>query len=129
MTMATLASPVSSRSLGPRVQRFGERYIVQTKGRWAGQPLVHERWQRKLLNELFRLKPNGDRVYSEALIGVARKNGKSTIGAELALYGLIGTAEHSPEVYAAAAARDQARIVFGQSSQFVGAQPAAAGTG
>jgi phage terminase large subunit-like protein len=108
---------------GARVRRFGEHYIVQTKGRWAGQKIEHQPWQRSLTDELFLRRPNGERVYKEALVGISRKNGKSTLGAELSLYGLMGTKEHSPEVYAAAASRDQAGIVFGQAKQFVEASP------
>lgn len=122
-TMSVSQAPSFDRREGARVRRFGESFIVQTKGRWAGKPIVHEPWQKQLLDELYLRKPNGDRVYSQALIGVARKNGKSTLSAELALYGLIGTREHSPEVYAAAASRDQARIVFNQAKDFVEASP------
>lgn len=120
--MATL-SPARRSSEGSRVRRFGEHFIVQTKGRWAGKPLEHQPWERALLDELFLLKDDGSRVYKEALIGISRKNGKSTLGAELALYGLMCTPEYSPEVYAAAASRDQARVVFNQSKDFVEASP------
>lgn len=123
--MTTLVSPASEylRTEGDRFLRFGQKYIVQTKGRWAGKPLVWESWEKQLSRELFLRKPNGDRVYDRALIGIARKNGKSTLGAGLALYGLTGTGEHSPEVYAAAASKEQAGIVFRQSSDFVTASP------
>jgi phage terminase large subunit-like protein len=121
--MTTSASPVRRSTEGPRVRRFGEHFVVQTKGRWAGQSLSHEPWESKFLDELFLLDSSGKRVYKEALLGIARKNGKSTLGAELALYGLLGTPEFSPEVYAAAASRDQARIVFNQSKDFVESSP------
>ena len=52
--MATLSPPRRSTE-GPRVRRFGEHFIVQTKGRWAGQPLEHQPWQRQFLDELFLL--------------------------------------------------------------------------
>jgi phage terminase large subunit-like protein len=125
--MTTTTTPVSPprfvRGEGARVRRFGERFIVQTKGRWAGRSLVHQAWQRAFLDELFLRRDNGSRVYHEALLGIARKNGKSTTGSEIGLYGLMGTREQSPEVYAAAAAKDQARAVFGQSADFVDASP------
>lgn len=108
---------------GQRVTRFGEKFIVQTKGRWAGKFIEHENWQRQLLRELFLRRPDGTRVYDRALIGISRKNGKSTLGAELALYSLMATGEQSPEVYAAAASKDQARIVFNQAREFVDASP------
>jgi phage terminase large subunit-like protein len=120
--MSTSVSPAHSTE-GPRVRRFGEHFIVQTKGRWAGKALAHEPWEERFLDELFRLDSQGRRVYKEALLGISRKNGKSTLGAELALYGLLGTNEYSPEVYAAAASRDQARVVFNQSKDFVEASP------
>ena len=54
------------------MRRFGERFVVQTKGRWAGKLIVHQPWEVALTNELFLKRPNGERVYKEALIGVAR---------------------------------------------------------
>lgn len=66
--------------IGERVAGFAERYIVQTKG-----PLQVERWQRAFLDELFLVDGEGRRVYREALLGVGRKNGKSTVAAAIAL--------------------------------------------
>jgi len=63
--------------LGDRVAEFSERYVRQTKGRWAGAPLSLEGWQRELLDELYLTDENGGLVYREALIGVPRKNGKA----------------------------------------------------
>jgi phage terminase large subunit-like protein len=108
---------------GRKVAAFSERFIRQTKGRWAGLPLELEQWQRDLLDELYLLNPDGSMVYHEALIGVSRKNGKSTLAALIALYGLIAAGENGPEVYSAAAAKDQARVVFDQARAFVEASP------
>lgn len=107
----------------PRVEKFGTRYIVQTKGRWGGKALEWELWQREWLRELFLKYNTGERVYRQALLGIARKNGKSTLSAALALYGLVGTNERGPEVYAAASTKDQARIVFDQAREFVQSSP------
>jgi len=52
-----------------------------------------------------------------------RKNGKSTIGAALALYGLIADGEQGAEVYSAAGDRQQARIVFEEAKRMVQADP------
>jgi phage terminase large subunit-like protein len=115
--------PPCLKTHGPRVAAFSERFIRQTKGRWAGQPLHLEPWQRALLDELYLLDPTGGLLYREALIGVARKNGKSTLAAAIALYGLIASGENAPEVYSAAASKEQARVVFGQAKAFVEASP------
>jgi phage terminase large subunit-like protein len=56
--------------MGERVAEFAAKYIVQTKGRWAGEPLALERWQRSFLDELFLVDEDGNRIYREALLGV-----------------------------------------------------------
>ncbi len=109
--------------VGEQVVKFAETQIIQTKGRWAGKPLFLEDWQKELLNELYLVDAKGKRVYQEALVGVARKNGKSSLAAAIALHGLVATGESSPEVYAAAASQDQARIVFQQAREYVEASP------
>jgi phage terminase large subunit-like protein len=111
------------RGHGTRVARFASQWVVQTKGRWAGRFMDVEPWQQQLFDELFLVYDDGARVYQEALVGVARKNGKSTMAAVLGLHGLLSADHPSPEVYAAAASRDQARIVFDQAVQFIKASP------
>jgi phage terminase large subunit-like protein len=109
--------------VGDVVTRFAQQWIVQTIGRWSGQPLILEPWQRDFLNELFLLYADGSRVYREALLGISRKNGKSTLSAAIALYMLLAAGEASPEVYVAAGSKEQARIVFGQAQRFVENSP------
>lgn len=103
--------------------KFAHEWIIQTKGRWAGKRMAVEPWQQALFDELFLVYDDGERVYHEALIGLARKNGKSTLASALGLHGLLASPHAAPEVYAAAASRDQARIVFDQAVQFVKASP------
>jgi phage terminase large subunit-like protein len=109
--------------IGDVVVRFAEEWVVQTKGRWAGSALKMEEWQHEFLSELFLVWEDGQWVYSEAMLGISRKNGKSTLSAALALYMLLAAGEEGPEVYAAAASRDQARIVFQQAIEFVEGSP------
>jgi phage terminase large subunit-like protein len=112
---------------GPRVREFARRYVRHTKGRWAGQPLEFEAWQQEFLDEAFEIdETTGLRVYQEILLGIPRKNGKSTIASAIALYLLVADDENEPEVYIAAAAKNQAGIVFRQSRRFVDASPALA---
>lgn len=111
------------RGPGRVVAQFASDNIVQTKGRWAGQKLTPEGWERDLLDELYLVDADHNYVYREALVGLPRKNGKSTIASAIGLYGLVGSGEQGAEVYAAAAARDQARIVFNQAREFVEASP------
>ena len=107
-----------------RVVRFFERVLRHTKGRWAGSPFVLEPWQRELVEELYgRVDDQGRRLYREALVGVPRKNGKSTLAAGLALYHLGWDGEAGGEVYSLAASRDQARIVFNEARALAQASP------
>jgi phage terminase large subunit-like protein len=117
-------SPPSSPSEPVRAIRFFEKALVHAKGRWAGQPFLLEPWQKDLLRELYgRLGPDGRRWYREALIGIARKNGKSALTAGLALYHLTIGGEQGGEVYSLAGSRDQARIVFNVARAMVEASP------
>lgn len=102
---------------GDRVASFIERFCRNVKGKGAGELLVLKPWQRHLLNDLMA-KP-----YRRALIGLPRKNGKSALGAGIALYGLVADGEGGAEVYSVAADREQARIVFGMAKSMVELDP------
>ena len=83
---------------GNRAVRFIE-HLKQTKGKWAGLPLTLEGWQKFIIASIFGWKrPDGTRRYRRAYIEVARKNGKTTIGAGLALYMLVADGEPRAEV-------------------------------
>ena len=109
---------------GPRFAAFCEHYIRHTKGRWAREPLVLEDWQRAFWWEALEVDPaTGLRVYSEVGLGLPRKNGKSVQASAAGLYFLVADGEAEPEVYVAAAARNQAGIVLGQSRRMAQQSP------
>lgn len=112
------ASPATQ---GGHVAAFAAEYCRHTKGRWAGRPVVFEDWQAAFLDEAFRLDDDGRRVYRNVLLGLPRKNGKSTLAAALALYMAGADGEAGAEVIIAAGSRDQAGIVFDQARAFVDA--------
>jgi len=83
------------------------------KGEWAGRPIELEDWQKFIVGCIFGWKRNDDtRKYREAYIEVARKNGKTTMMAPLAIYGLKFDEEPGAEIYSAATTRDQAKEIF-----------------
>jgi phage terminase large subunit-like protein len=90
---------------------FFRRNLAHQKGPAAGQPFKLEPWQRRFVEEFSRLNGGGERIYKRGLLGVARGNGKSPLAAGLALRELV-CARDEPDVILAAAARDQARVVF-----------------
>lgn len=113
------------RTNGDQVAEFLESFCRITKDSIAGpvgQKLELRPWQVSLLKRLYRTNPNGLRKYRTALIGLPRKNGKSALLSGIALYELILGTEGG-EVYACAADRDQARIVFGTAKRMLEMDP------
>lgn len=88
----------------------------------SGSPIVLRPWQRQVLGHLLARRRDGRYRHRQALIGVARKNGKSALGAGLALYGLV-MGPDGGEVYSCAGEKEQARIVFGTARRMVELEP------
>lgn len=103
---------------------FFPRFLRHSKGRLAGQPFHLKPWQRELVRIVFGFKwaETGMRVVRRVLLFIARKNGKSTFAAGLALLMLL-SGEQSAEIYSAAADRDQAAIVFREAVSMMAASP------
>ena len=94
--------------------------LCHTKGRWAGKPFKLLPWQEQIVRDIFgTLKADGNRQFTTAYIEIPKKNGKSELAAAIALYMLFADGEASPEVYGAAADRQQAAIVFDVAHQMV----------
>ncbi len=104
---------------GPDVIDFIQGFCRGTKGDRAGQLIVLDQWQRDPITDLMALRPDGLRKHRTALIGMPRKNGKSTLCSGLALYLLVMDGEPGAEVYSCAGDKEQARIVFGEAKKMV----------
>lgn len=98
------------------------RVTKESIGGRAGDLVVMRGWQRELLRHLFAVRADGLLKHRQSLIGVARKNGKSALGAGIALDHLLFAAPGS-EVYSCAGDREQARIVFGTARRMVELEP------
>jgi phage terminase large subunit-like protein len=105
---------------------FIERFCRHSKGRWLGQPVRLELWQKAMLQAVFGFvhRETGHRRCREFMLMVGRKNGKSTLLAGLGLYMLVGDGEGGAETYCVATKRDQARIVFTEAVNMVSQSPA-----
>jgi len=113
------------KSRGPDVADFIDTFCRVTKdsvGGRAGELVVLRGWQHQLLRHTFAERPDGRLLHRQALIGVARKNGKSALGAGMALDHLLFGSPGS-EVYSCAGDREQARIVFGTAKRMVELDP------
>ena len=104
---------------------FIERFCKHSKGEWAGQPVRLELFQKAFISALFGFvdSETGLRRYREAFFMVARKNGKSTMLAGIALYLLLADGEAGAEIYSVATKKDQAKIIFDETCNMVAQSP------
>lgn len=104
---------------------FLETHLRHTKGPLAGQLITHEPWQHAFFANLFgwRDRRTGRRRFRKAGLFLPRKNGKSTMGAEVVLSMLFQDEEIGAELYGAAAERDQAALIFDIARKMVEFDP------
>jgi len=88
--------------------------LKHVKGRWDNPYFRLEPWQKFVCGSIFGWKvvETDLRRFRTAYIQLARKNAKSTMAAWMGLYMLVADGEPGAEVYSAATARHQARIIF-----------------
>lgn len=88
----------------------------------AGELIRLRGWQRCLIEAVFARRRDGKLRHRQALVGIARKNGKSALGAGIGLAGLVlGPA--GGEVYSCAADKQQAKVVFDAARRMVKLDP------
>jgi len=94
--------------------------LTHTKGKWAGVRWNWMPWQLDVVEKIYgTVKPNGYRQYRTVYVEIPKKNGKTELGAALALYQLVADGEQGGEVYSAAGDRDQASLVYAVAAQMV----------
>lgn len=91
-----------------------------------GSKMVLDQWQRSLILHILELYPEGHPKagqlrYRECFVSVARQNGKSVIGAILAMYGLLR--EKGALVIGLASNADQANIIYRRVLEIIRADP------
>ncbi|MBO7670720.1 MAG: terminase large subunit [Oscillospiraceae bacterium] len=98
---------------GDRPVRFIETFCRQAEGQ-IGAPIRLGLWQKAFIETLFGWKRRADdlRRFTEAMLEVGRKNGKTTLLAGIGLYMLLADGEGAAEIYSVATKRDQAAKVF-----------------
>ncbi len=99
---------------------FFSAFLKHTKGPFAGRIFELSPWQAWIIWCLFGFYRNDEtRLYRRAYLKVARKNGKSTFMAGVALYMLYMDGEEGAEVYSVATKKDQAKIIFEEAKRMV----------
>lgn len=108
------------RTLGARVCQWIEAYCVIPDGPEIGQPFAIPEFWRRIIYEWYELMPDGHggwrRRYSEGLIGIPKKNIKTSISAAMALYELAGSEDPAALVLSAAASEKQgSNLLYGSA--------------
>ena len=109
-----------------RAVAFIETHIRHCKGELAGQLFKLEEWQKSdLIKPIFGWKhtDSGLRKYRSVYCEIPRKNGKSTLGAAVALYMLFADSEVGSECYSCAGDRAQASIIFDLAKRMIQLDP------
>jgi phage terminase large subunit-like protein len=103
-----------------RVKAFIEN-LCFSKGEWAGRPfrLLPWQWEQVILPAFATIREDGLRQYRYVYVEIPKKNGKTELGAAIALYMLCSDKEGKPEVYSAAGDREQAGLVYSAAAEMV----------
>jgi phage terminase large subunit-like protein len=108
---------------GPkRVVSFIEGFLLIPKGVGARKPFRVRKWQREIITGLFPHPNTGPRPRT-GLCSLPRGQGKSTLAAALALYGLFADKEEGAQVLCVASDMRQAGIVFAAARRMVELNP------
>ena len=110
---------------GNHILEFAESFCCVSSGKGAGKPVVLELWEKAHLAAVFGfIDDNGNRTCRESVLIVGKKNGKSLLASVVGLYMLLADSEKGPQVYSAATKRDQAKIIWTESTRMVKKSPA-----
>lgn len=108
-----------------RVFGFFESVLRLSEGQFEGRAFELQPAQAFILGSIFGwMRADGTRRYRRAYIEQGKGNGKSPMAGGIGLYGMTGDGEAGAQVYAAAAKREQAGILFADAVKMVRASPA-----
>jgi len=103
-----------------RALEFFVECVTHVKGELAGTPYLLEDHEMAITANIFGWKDkDGYRRYKECFYFVPRKNSKTTWAAGLALKVFFDDGEFGAECYCAAADKEQATLLFGQTAAMV----------
>lgn len=106
------------------VIEFFENYCHHSKGKFGGQLVELELWEKALLAAVFGFVDiEGNRQYRKCVLIVGKKNGKSLLASGVGLYMQTADGEPGPEVYAVATKKDQAKIIWQEAKRMVRKSP------
>ena len=105
---------------GDRVIAFCQKYCLVPEGAHVGKPIKLAPFQKNFIKAIYDNK-NGTR---RAILGIARKNGKTALIAGIMLAHICGPeAKQNSQVVSGALSRDQAALVFNLAAKMIQLSP------
>ena len=99
--------------------------LKHTNAEWAGKPFTLLPWQIELIKNIFGvIRDDGYRQFTTAYVEIAKKQGKTELGAAIALYMLMADGEYGAEIYSCAADRSQAGLIYKVAAGMIRLSPA-----
>lgn len=104
---------------------FFEGVLKLSEGQFEGKPFQLHTSQAFIIGSLFGWKrEGGTRRFRRAYIEMGKGNGKSPMAGGIGLFGMTAAGEAGAQIYAAAAKKDQAQILFRDAVSMVRQSPA-----
>ena len=98
--------------------------LKHTKGKFRGQPFELLPWEYEIVKDVYgTVDETGKRQYQYVYLEIPKKNGKSELGAALALLHMFGDGEQRGEIYSCASDREQASLVFNVAADMIDLNP------
>jgi phage terminase large subunit-like protein len=112
----------NDRTSAEKVMTFIETECKVPEGALVGKPIVLLPFQRAFIRAVYdNVDENNARLTRQAILSIARKNGKTSLVAPLTLASIIGPlAEKNAQIVSGAMSRDQASILFTAMSKMIG---------
>lgn len=115
------------RAAAAHAHSFFEDVLRLSEGQFEGQPFALHPSQAFIIGSLFGWKrADGRRRFRRAYIEQGKGNGKSPLAGGIGLFGMTACGEAGAQIYAAAAKREQAGILFADAVKMVKQSPALA---
>lgn len=107
------------------IWRFFEGVFRLSEGQFEGKPFVLHPSQSFILGSIAGWKKaDGTRRFNRAYIEQGKGNGKSPLAGGIGLYGMTADGEAGAQIYAAAARKEQAAVLFQDACKMVRQSPA-----
>lgn len=102
--------------------QFCETYCYQSKDKFVGTPIKLLLWEKAMLSIIYgiRHRITNQRMITDVVLEIAKKNGKSSLLSCIILYELLRKGQ---EIYSASSTKDMASMIFNECANMLEQSP------